>query len=326
MSKFNTHTQAADNRTRIADQQRAAHAAAAGTRKASMAASSRLQPFDRSGPLGVRRTDIEVFAAAAEYFEHIVLLRSTNEHALKYIGRKAYAPKPIDCKPKTADHNAYVPGLVNQVECSGLVVDPTAVGFSAFAGDKPGKAREEWAKFIGSRTPGEQERKIYPRHETKGFYAVDTNHASKHFGCLMLSEQEIPGPTFRLDSSDWGDFKRHHMRYIHGDYDLYGLIDVAATERAMRHSGGREKFSPELMRETLHGVPHIYSARFKEIRAFINSAIGFDMIQHDGQANLEHSGDTLYVFYPIGSKYTVTASADAIREIYDHVFLQEARN
>jgi hypothetical protein len=319
MSKFNTHTQGAENARRIAAQDRATQALAATTRKVS----SLLQPFDRAATLGMRRADIEVFAAAAEYFNHIVILRSTNFHALQYIGNKAFTPKPIDCKPKTADHDVYVSGYASQVKCSGLVVDPTLLGFGAFSGDKPEEAREEWDKFLCGKTAADRARKVFSRHQTKGFYAVDTDPSSTYFGCLMLSEQDIPSPSFSLRSSDAASFKRHHMKYVHGDYDLYGLIDVEATENMMRESGGRDKLRPVRENGVLHGVPHTSGPAFKQIQAFINSAIGVDMIQHAGQDNLKHKDDTLYVFYPIGTTYTVRQSADGIRAIYNYVLQQE---
>jgi hypothetical protein len=321
MSKYNSQTQGADNRARVSDQHRAVHTTAINSRKAG----SRLLPFERSGSLGMREKDIEIFAAAADYSEHIVMLRHTNVKSLPYFMRKGYVPKPFDCKPKTADNDAYVSGFASLVECGGLVIDPTVLGFSAFTGEKPNEARDEWDKFIGCRTRSQRERKIYPRADNKGFYAVDTDTASKHFGCLMLSEQDVPGPKFNLHSAEGADFKRHHMSYIHGDYDLYGLIDVAGTVKAMRDSGGREKFSAVRTIEKLLGADHIVDAEFTKVRDFINGAIGADLVQHAGQDNLKHKDDIVYVFYPIGTKYTIDASADAIREIYDLVFQQEVR-
>ena len=328
MSKFNTHTQAADNRTRIADQHRAVQRDLQATAHNAERASSRFLPLHGAGPIGIRGTDIPVFAAAAKCFDQIVILRDTNIHALKYIGEKQYVPKPFDCKLKTADNDAFLPGLARQIKCSGLVVDPTIVGFTAFDLDRVNKARDEWVKFIRDKSHGEQARKIYPRTQVKGFYAVDSDQASQHFGCMMLSEQAVPGPTFRLDSADWGEFKRNHMRYIHSDYDLYGLIDVAGTELAVRDSSGHGKFSPQRHEETLQGNKHYFTTDFDKIKEFINNGIGVDMIQHAGQDQREHAADTLYVFYPIGSKYKINKvgnSADPILEIYDYLFKQEVK-
>ncbi len=309
MSKYNSAS-------RIAEQHRSSH-------HARMAA-SRLKPLDWGAALGIRRGDIDVFLAAAVGFEHIVIVRSTNEKSLKYIGQKKYVPKPIDCKPKTADNNAYVAGA-GQIECGGLVVDPSVVGFSAFSENKLSKAEHAWSSFLRGKTESERARKIFPRRQSKGFYAVDTDKSSKHFGCLMLSEHDVPGADFGLNVVAWADFKRNHMNYIHGDYDLYGLIDIEQAEKTIRESGGRDKFSPALKNEPLHGMPHIFTRQFDQFKVFINNGIGVDMIQHAGQDNVEHQGDTLYVFYPDRSKYQLTASADAIRDVYRYVFHQDVK-
>jgi hypothetical protein len=317
MPKHNPTTQGAENRARVSEQDRTPHYA--------RMAASRLVPLDWARPLGIRRADIDVFVAAAVGFEHIIAVRSTNEQSLQYIGQKNYVPKPIDCKPKTADNDAYVAGVGGQVACAGLVVDPSMVGFSAFADHKLSKAENEWLKFLKDKTDNERERKIFRRRGAKGFYAVDTDKTSKHFGCLMLSEQDVPGADFSLNTVAWKDFKRNHLRYVHGDYDLYGLIDVMATEKTMRDSGGRDRFSPTLKNEPLHGMPHIFTEQFEQFKVFINTGIGVDMIQHAGQDNVGHQGDTLYVFYPDRCKYQLTASADAIKDIYRYLFQQDVK-
>jgi hypothetical protein len=46
----------------------------------------------------------------------------------QYIGEPKYTPKRLDCKAKTADRDAEVPGLGTK-KTAGLVVDPTLPGF-----------------------------------------------------------------------------------------------------------------------------------------------------------------------------------------------------
>ncbi len=225
-------------------------------------ASSRLQPLAFGESLKLRREDIAVFSAAAELFDHIIIVRATNLKSLNYIGQKNYTPKPIDCKPKTADSNCFVQDLNLYSECGGLVVDPTMVSFAAFASDgKRRKAHESWLGFLRDKTKEEKARKVFRRRETKGFYAVDTLHVSRHFGCVMLSNQDMPADDFHLGGRGWQRFKQTEMRYVHGDYDLYGMIDLSPADWPSL-SGSLANRSPRVLKERLHGTPHYYSAKF----------------------------------------------------------------
>lgn len=279
-------------------------------------ASSRLKPFAFGEFLRLRREDVAVFAAAAEVFDHIVIVRATNTKSLDYVGRKGFAPKPIDCKPKTADDDCYVQEVNHYVECAGLVVDPTMVSYAAFANDKKrSKAREAWFSFLMGKTKDETRQKVFRRRGTKGFFAVDTQLGSRRYGCLMLSNQDLPSEDFSLSGRGWARFKQTEMRYIHADYDLYGLIDLDSV-------GGSQRRSPKVLEEKLHGTPHYYTAKFPQIKEFLNRGIGAEMIQHAAQDHVAHQSDLLYVFYPEGYMYQIDATADAIREIYDLLFNQ----
>lgn len=314
---YDRATQSAENRARVIENHRADHLA--------KLASSRLKPLDWGAELGIRREDIAVFVAAAQVFDHIISVRATNTQSLRYIGQKMFTPKPIDCKPKTSDLGVYVPAVGLQVDCAGLVVDPTVVGNAAFKGKKFDKVCESWTGFLKDKSGEEQMKKVFRRRESKGFYAVDTYKQSKYFGCLMLSDQDVPARDFNLAVAEWQEFKRIHMCYIHGDYDLYGLIDVAKIERVVYGSAGRDKVSPDLIKGRLHGVPHIFTEQFSQIQAFLNGGIGAEMIQHASQDNVAHQDDELYVFYPFGGKYRLDATADAIKDIYQRLFQQEVR-
>lgn len=315
---YDKSTQASYNQARVSDSHRSGHLA--------NLASSRLKPLDWSVELGIRRIDVAIFLAASRGYDHIICVRSTNTKSLCYVGQKMFTPKPIDCKPKTSDMDVYVPAVGIQVACAGLVVDPTVMGSAAFKGNKFDKVCAAWTSFLKDKTCEEQQKKVFRRRESKGFYAVDNYKQSNYYGCLMLSDQDIPASQFNLADRDWQEFKRDHMCYIHGDYDLYGLIDVAKIESAVYGPSGRDKVSPKLLVEQLHGIPHIYTEHFPQIKEFLNRGIGTEMIQHASQDNLAHQDDELYVFYPFGGAYRLDATADQIRDIYLRLFDQDVRS
>ena len=87
----------------------------------------------------MRLNDKKIFLQVAQELKLWILVRRTNPASLQYIGRAGYAPKPIDCKAKTADQNVG-PSLL-----AGLVVDPTVQPL-AFSPPKREKAIEEWRK------------------------------------------------------------------------------------------------------------------------------------------------------------------------------------
>ncbi len=289
--------------------------------------SARLKPLACGDRLKLRRDDIAVFAAAAEVFDHIIIVRAINERSLPYIGHKRYAPKPIDCKPKTADNDAYLQDGQRFIECAGLVVDPTLVGASAFASDhKRNQAAEAWAAFLKDKSIDEVARKVYRRRGSKGFYAVDLLRSSRRYGCLMLSQQDIPAEDFSTASREWAPFRQTHLRYLHADYDLYGLIDLATLIARSRPGGPATVPAPKLLREELHGTPHYYTEKFPQIQQALNRGFGVPMIQHAAQDSLAHQSGQLYVFYPEGYMYQINASLDAIREIYALLFTQDTNS
>ncbi len=315
MSKHNHSAQAAQHKASVAAHDRGAHL----TRQAA----SRLVDFDW-GTLGMRGVDVKVFSKAAARYRHIIAVRSTNMRSLRHIAQPGYVPKPSDCKPKTADKDTYLYETGSLIDCSGLVVDPTVFGDAAFSKpEKAVKARKEWTDFLSWQTDTERQRKIYRRRDAKGFFAVDTDRMSKHYGCMMLSDQEIPGRDFSLHTAASAAFKRTNMKYIHGDYDLYGLIDVEKTNKAIKDSGGHANYSRVLEKTIVDGKKKFDNEQFEQFRIYLNREIGAAMIQHGEQDILEHIDDTLYVFYPDGNMYQVTASADAFRDIYARVFRQD---
>jgi hypothetical protein len=138
---------------------------------------------------------------------------------------------------------------------AGLVVDPT-IHPKAFSPGKSAKVGDCWAA-------------MKPLLGT--VYKVDTNTKSKHYGCLQLQGS-----------------------YIHGDYDLYDVIDITQVHRNLAAV------------ETLLGQPHRRGAKVITVQNFINSRIGSPMIQHGGEAQYaDHSEQAIDAFGPNGEDVTI---------------------
>jgi hypothetical protein len=224
----------------------------------------------------MRLQDRAVFTEAAKHFQVWILVRGTNTASLPYIGRPGYYPKPIDCKAKTADRD------LGQYRLAGLVADPNQHP-KAFGPGKLPKAVAIWDKFqkeLGGPlfaygkgpNPGMTGR--------RGFN-LDTNPRSAHFGCLTLN---------RL--------------YLHGDYDLYDIIDP------------KNPLSNEAIEEMLYGVRHMRSPLLQPIQDWINARIGVQVVQHGGEMQFaDHSEQTVDGFLPSGDTFTAE-TLRGIREIY----------
>ena len=281
-------------------------------------ASAHLKPYNWAKEKEIRREDVPVFKAAAAAYNHIIVVRATNEHSIQYIGRPNYVPKPIDCKPKTASVNVSSMGM--QIGCAGLVVDPTLLP-NAFNSKKHADAIECWDKFTRVASAKEQKLRVFRRHGNTGFYAVDTYKTSPNYGCLMLTIQSTPDMDFRLDVLAYQQYRRKlNMHYVFGDYDLYGLIDVDKVLQACKGKGIAEK---RIMSEKLFGVTNFHSPEYRQIRYFLNQGIGTDMIQHGSQDTFGQKADKLYVFTPLENAYVLEGSEAAIREVYQLVFKEQ---
>jgi hypothetical protein len=141
---------------------------------------------------------------------------------------------------------------------AGLVVDPTldALHEQAFKPEKLSKVKEFWAA-------------MKPTLGTT--YKVDLDPKSKHYGCLKFQGS-----------------------YIHGDYDLYDIIDITQPHRNLGAV------------ETLHGQPHIRGANVNPVKDFVNSRIGSPMIQHGGETQYaDHSQQAIDAFGPNGEDVTI---------------------
>jgi len=234
----------------------------------------------------MRPGDAAAFRDAAVKVDCWILVRETNPASLPYIALADYVPKPIDCKPKTADKNA------DGKKLAGLVIVP---GFhpDAFSTAKKIEAVEEWASFLlksgispctdarlspSDRARDEAWRLMQARRE----YSVDVDVNSKHYGCLKLNG-----------------------KWIHGDYDLKDIVVV-----------GHERAQLALI-STLRGQPHMVGPRLKRVQDLVNPRIGKPMVQHSGSAQFQdHKDELIDVFSPRG-EHDQLPNLAAIKAWYD---------
>jgi hypothetical protein len=176
---------------------------------------------------GMRPQDERVFAEAAKKFQVWLVVRQTNPASWKYIGHTQYFPKPITCKPKTADVDAFPgPGMPRpRYDTAGLVVDPT-IHKNVFSGDKTIKAVALWNDFQSEYLAAQG-----------SDYKVDSDPKSRHYGCLQ-----------------------YHGKYLHGDYDLYDII-VVGHERANLAVVGTRDGAPDYRPARLFPIEDFVNGR-----------------------------------------------------------------
>lgn len=285
----------------------------------------KLQPFSFAEPgLGIRPADAVAFSEVAAATETVILLRSTNPRSLAYVGIKGYTPKAIDCKAKTAKSDDLVDGYA--VECAGLVADPRMLSPKVFDGGEA-KAVDCWQQFVHdhrvARTNSGAE--VFLRSGGKGFYAVDSARPSticRHHGCLMFSRQEVPS-NFDPTASHTRAWMQQHMSYVHGDYDLYGVVDVASIDRR------RGTNTQHVHSEMLFDIKNLFTSRTHDVQEQLNAAIGCEMVQHGEQAAYKFSADKIYVFAPNGERWLIsqgrsdTEMAGMLADLFRYVFATE---
>jgi hypothetical protein len=158
--------------------------------------------------------------------------------------------------PKRIDCKAKTADLdVAPFKLAGLVADPT-IHSGAFRVDKRATANRFWAEM---------------KPLTNPVYKVDLNKQSRHYGCLMLNGS-----------------------YIHGDYDLYDVIDLV---HARRNLGAVE---------ILFGQPHIRGYKVTPVQEYINARIGSPVVRHGGETQYkDHSEQSIDAFGPNGEDVTI---------------------
>jgi hypothetical protein len=236
----------------------------------------------------MRSKDIASFRHVAIVQKLYILVRRTNKESIKYIGNPDYMAKPIDCKAKTADR--VVLTRYGVVTCAGLVVNPTLPLFeNAFnTSRKAGRAANAWEAFITDHPPASceardsQEVRTWPGAGPG--YAVQMCTTSKHYGCVMHSTypQGING------------------KYLHGDYDMFGIAPADAPQEVLRTS------SPE--EDNRMGAPHLRGPNTQSVQFSVNAISGLALIKHGEQELFaDFDDEPLDVFCPDG----------AIRELPD---------
>lgn len=145
---------------------------------------------------------------------------------------------------------------------AGLVVDPR-IHPKAFKPHRQSSAEEAW-------------RSMQPLLGKK--YIVNEDKKSPHYGCVLLNGC-----------------------CIHGDYDLYDVIDVTEPRRNLG------------LVTTLEGQKHVRAARFYEVQSFICSRIGSEMVKHGGEAQYaDHTDQILDVFEPGGAQWELSNKAEIV--------------
>lgn len=269
---------------------------------------AKLRPFDYARHAGIKAAHVKVFAEVCARLDVTLLLRATNPRSLPYMEQRRYAAKPIDCKAKTADQD--VQAGAHWIECAGLVADPHVVGAQAFGSHKIAKAEESWRAFedtMRRRRLGNGV-VVYERAERKGFYAVDIappSTLSRHHGCLLVSDQSPPAD-FDPRKSHTRAWIERHMRYLHGDYDLYGIIDNAAAAAAAASAQKMHEEAVQKMR--LLGQGNFVGARSLEVQQALNDCFDDELVKHGEQSAYEHTASDVYVFFASGAVLVVLES------------------
>lgn len=282
----------------------------------------KMHNFDYRKHAGIKSSHVWAFTQTCRALDVVLLVRATNPESIRWMERNGYAAKPIDCKAKTADISTCVNGM--WIECAGLVVSPPVLGRKVF-GKKLEKAEKAWRDFETGLILKKMETgvQVFLRHERKGFYAVDTDQSTPHFGCLLVSEQ-MPPSDFDPSRSHIRKWIDVNMSYLHGDYDLYGIIDnseaAAMTPGNVHvvniHEGyllGQKSFTTELSRR---------------VEESLNLLMGAEMVKHGEQSAYEHAASDVYIFYPSGNKQVVlesqfkhsTEMENYFQDLYRYVF------
>lgn len=237
----------------------------------------------------MRASDIAVFKSVARRFNIFIAVRRTNPESLKYVGEAGYEPKQLNCKFKTADRDADIEGQRRRL--AGLVVNPRISGMeAAFGREKYDKCIEIWDEYAPALVWQEGD----PVSSSKP-YLVETDTRSKHYGALKSGYYH----------------SRVNAKYIHGDYDLYDIVDAA---RPRQHVVVREKLYDNL-------VKHVRGQKFNDVQNNLNVGIGVPMVRHGSQAGFsDFTEDDIDVFFPDGETVKKYLGEQAIRRLYSQVF------
>jgi len=208
--------------------------------------------------------DQNVFLKAAKQFNAWILVRQTNPRSLQYKGKRLYEPKPINCKPKTADRPLAWPN--KQVD--GLVVDPFRWP-EAFSGGKIEAARELWTEFrlkygLGEYVTTPEGFKFLGKNSSHFDFAVNIEPTSPHEGCLSQKG-----------------------KYLYGDFDLFDIVFVGRPPRIILPGQSSSTVSNKVPTGPQYAksfqVQDSRDEDWDKIADYINTQLGAPMIQHGSQ-------------------------------------------
>ncbi|MET1415370.1 hypothetical protein ABVF61_24055 [Roseibium sp. HPY-6] len=249
----------------------------------------------------MKAAHIGIFRSAAKLYNVAILVRRTNTASLQHIGESYAVPKRLDCKAKTADFDVTPRGCtvpdVQRPSIAGLVVDPELVGEKAYTDGKYAKAVAAWRSFAGQLKPemaSFEQQKTNTYIPTGGVYFVERNPQDPYFGCVKFTSSSL------ITAG----------KCIHGDFDLYGIVDMDAPDTIVR------------VKERRLGQTHARSPKFMDVQNFVNNRIGVNMILHGSQETYatDHEDDDLDVFFPDGRVDYAGPSAQDIDAFYQREF------
>ncbi|MGX1497238.1 hypothetical protein ACSSV1_002274 [Labrenzia sp. MBR-25] len=235
---------------------------------------------------------IGVFQSAARLYNVAILVRRTNTASLDHIGEPYATPKRLDCKAKTADYDVKPMGSrcpdAQRKSFAGLVVDPKLAGEKAFKPSKYADVIEAWNDFKKQLRPEMatfEQQKTMTNVPRGGLYFVERNPEDPYFACVKFTSSSLITAA----------------KCVHGDFDLYGIVDMDAPHQIVR------------VRENRLGGKHTRSPKFFDVQNFVNSRLGAAMVLHGSQETYatEHKNDDLDIFFPSGRvEYAGPAAAD----------------
>ncbi|POF29276.1 hypothetical protein [Roseibium marinum] len=249
----------------------------------------------------MRSGHIGVFQSASRLYNVAILVRRTNTASLQHIGESHAVPKRLDCKAKTADFDVVPRGsrvpAARRGCLAGLVVDPGLVGEGAYSGGKYVKALEAWRLFSNLLRPEMascEKQKQFTYVPGGGQYFVERDPEDPYYGCVKFTSSSL------ITAG----------KCIHGDFDLYGIVDMDAPDRIVR------------VREERLGETHARSPKFLDVQNFVNSRIGAAMVLHGSQETYAcgHEDDDLDVFFPDGRVEYAGPTAAKIAAFYQREF------
>ena len=221
----------------------------------------------------------KIFFQVARALKVWILVRATNPESLKFIGSDYpdIVPKPLQCKPKTAECGPH----------AGLVVCPhlLANAFSPARLDKAINTWDSWARnwltermkaSLNSKPDPTQPidfmKRLYPGISTIGLptgFGIVEDQRHMRYGCLVL-------------------LNGGRVNYIHGDYDLYDVVDPA------------NPLDIERFFRSVNGSQSAYGRKTGEVQRLLNQQLGADMVQHGEDLGWygSHSDDMILAFSP----------------------------